>query len=222
MKLTGIKWVFLDLGWTLFNEARAHLERAEKTVQFLFACGKPVTVEELLAECDRAAAVFARSPFWGALASLGLTREEQSQVQECAPYAKELEVLYPEAEETLRELASRFSLGTIANQSLGTDRRLREHGVREYFDLVLASTELGVSKPDPKLFDLARESAGCSGVEIVMVGDRLDNDILPAKTAGWHTIRVRRGFHRNQEPRNAAESPDFTVDTVAEVPALLG
>ena len=54
-----------------------------------------------------------------------------------------------------------------------------------------------------------------------MIGDRLDNDIRPAKASGWRTIRVLRGFHRVQQPRDDSEEPDFTVSRLSEVPDLL-
>lgn len=221
MSLTGIRWVFLDLGWTLINEARAHLERCEKTAQALFALNKPVTVEALIEECDKAAAAFAPSPYWSALHNLGLTMEEQNMLRERIPYPKDLEELYPDAADTVKALSERFKLGVIANQSPGTEGRLIEFGIRDCFDLVFASTEEGVSKPDPRIFELAAAETGAEPHEIVMVGDRIDNDIRPAKASGWHTIRVLRGFHRVQQPRDEADKPDFTLKQLSDIPGLL-
>ena len=59
-------------------------------------------------------------------------------------------------------------------------------------DLVLWSWQLGFSKPDPYFFQtlLARLKARClAACEVLMVGDRADNDIAPARAAGlmtWH------------------------------------
>ncbi len=47
-----------------------------------------------------------------------------------------------------------------------------------------------------------------------MIGDRLDNDIRPARLLGWKTIRVAQGFARFQSPRDPWEEPDRTVATV--------
>jgi hypothetical protein len=54
----------------------------------------------------------------------------------------------------------------------------------------------------------------------VPLGDRLDNDIGPAKRAGWGTARILQGFSRNQEPRNLAERPDITFDSIAHLKEL--
>jgi len=220
MSWTKINWLFLDLGWTLINEARAHLERCERTVQSLFALNKPITVDNLIEECDKAAAAFAPSPYWGALQALGVTMEEQNALREQAPYPKDLEELYPDAADTVKALAKRLKLGVIANQPAGTEERLVKHGIRDYFDLVFSSTEQGVAKPDPRIFELAARATGVEPAQIVMVGDRLDNDIRPAKASGWRTVRILRGFHRLQQPRDEADRPDFTVRQLSDIPDL--
>lgn len=51
----------------------------------------------------------------------------------------------------------------------------------------------GVAKPDPAFFDKVLAVAGCPPEEILYVGDRLDNDVFPAKSAGMRTALLRRG-----------------------------
>jgi ribonucleotide monophosphatase NagD (HAD superfamily) len=56
-----------------------------------------------------------------------------------------------------------------------------------------------------------------------MIGDRLDNDIRPARLLGWNTIRVAQGFARFQSPRVSWDEPDLTTGSLAEMtPALIG
>ena len=55
----------------------------------------------------------------------------------------------------------------------------------------------------------------------VMVGDRLDTDIAPAKALGMATIRFRTGRHRRQKPRSLAETPDAEVTDVADLEAAI-
>ena len=55
-----------------------------------------------------------------------------------------------------------------------------------------------------------------------MIGDRLDNDIRPARHLGWKTIRVAQGFARFQSPRDSWDEPDLTANSLADVtPALI-
>ncbi len=60
-------------------------------------------------------------------------------------------------------------------------------------DFIASSTGWGVEKPSPAFFERVIEVAGCPAAQIAYVGDRLDNDVLPAKAAGMTAIFVRRG-----------------------------
>jgi FMN phosphatase YigB (HAD superfamily) len=44
-----------------------------------------------------------------------------------------------------------------------------------------------------------------------MIGDRLDNDIRPARLLGWKTIRIAQGFARFQSPRDGLDEADLTL-----------
>ncbi len=54
-----------------------------------------------------------------------------------------------------------------------------------------------------------------------MVGDRIDNDIAPAAALGMRTVLIRTGRHRDQQPRSAAELPDFEVTDVVGIRSAL-
>lgn len=54
-----------------------------------------------------------------------------------------------------------------------------------------------------------------------MVGDRLDNDIVPAKALGMKTLWVRQGFWRHTAPQAPEETPDFAVWSLREATRLL-
>ena len=74
-----------------------------------------------------------------------------------------------------------------------------------------SSTEVGLEKPDPAIFQLALSQSGCEPAQAVMIGDRLDNDIRPARLLGWKTIRIAQGFARFQLPRDGLDEADLTV-----------
>ncbi|WP_425065212.1 HAD family hydrolase [Reyranella sp.] len=57
--------------------------------------------------------------------------------------------------------------------------------------------------------------------ECILVGDRIDADIAPAKVAGMATIQFRSGRWRRQRPRSEMETPDAVVTDVAELEAAL-
>ncbi len=62
---------------------------------------------------------------------------------------------------------------------------------------------------------------GVSPAECILVGDRIDADIAPAKEAGMATIQFRSGRWRRQRPRSAAETPDAIVTDVTELEAAI-
>lgn len=130
------------------------------------------------------------------------------------------EKLYPEAKKCLEKLNSKYKIGIIANQSLGTEDRLRVSGLLKHIDLVIASAEEGVSKPDLKIFEIALKRAVCMPQNAAMIGDRLDNDIAPARTLGMRTVWIKQGFGKYSTPRTELEKADYIVNNLSEVSKL--
>jgi phosphoglycolate phosphatase-like HAD superfamily hydrolase len=62
---------------------------------------------------------------------------------------------------------------------------------------------------------------GMPAENCILVGDRLDKDIAPAKARGMATIQFRSGRYRRQRPRHEAETPDAVVTDVAELEAAI-
>jgi HAD superfamily hydrolase (TIGR01549 family) len=89
-------------------------------------------------------------------------------------------------------------------------------------DAILISDVLGVYKPETAFFDAIADVAGVDADRIAYVGDRLDNDVLPARTAGMRTVLLRRGpwGHLHAERPDAALA-DIVADSLAELPARL-
>jgi FMN phosphatase YigB (HAD superfamily) len=86
-------------------------------------------------------------------------------------------------------------------------------------DVVTSSASLGVRKPDPAFFERLLSLAGARPGEVAYVGDRVDNDVLPALAAGLVAFHVRRGpWGRLQQTPQGA----IAIDSLLEVPAYLG
>lgn len=94
-------------------------------------------------------------------------------------------------------------------------------GIGKYIDLSVSSAETGIAKPDPAIFRLALEQANCAAENAVMIGDRLDNDIIPAKQLGMHTIWVRQGLGGMADIKNAENIADHTVKSIGEILSYL-
>lgn len=112
--------------------------------------------------------------------------------------------------EVLRERGLR--LGAAGNMYAHHEDFLRPH-----LDFVGSSERWGVEKPAAAFFAHVVEEAGAPPAEILYVGDRVDNDVLPALEAGLQAIRIRRGEH------SQVESPAgvVTIGSLDELPGVL-
>jgi HAD superfamily hydrolase (TIGR01549 family) len=130
------------------------------------------------------------------------------------------EDLYPDVRPTLAALREAgLWLGIAGNQTVRAGTLLRAL-FAEDVDLIGTSDDWGASKPDPEFFRRVAEAVPFPAGEILYVGDRLDNDIRPARDAGMRTALIRRGPWGTIQAREpAAESlPTFRIDTLAELP----
>lgn len=111
-------------------------------------------------------------------------------------------------------------LGLAANQPPSSLDALDAAGFGAHFSFRGLSGTLGVRKPDQRLFLAACDSLEVSPNDCVMVGDRIDLDILPARQLGMTTVLYRTGPHRGQTPRSWLEVPDAEVATIGELTQL--
>lgn len=130
-------------------------------------------------------------------------------------------MLYPDCKQVLKTLHQHYKIGIIANQLPNLQARLGRFGIDSWIDLVVSSADVGLAKPDLAIFELALQQANCLAEGAVMIGDRLYNDILPAKQLGMQTIWIRQRFSRLTHVTNPAEAPDWTVDNLAEIEDIL-
>jgi putative hydrolase of the HAD superfamily len=102
--------------------------------------------------------------------------------------------LDPDAVPLLEALKKRFKVGLITNWEHGpTIPRLVDRlGVRQLLDDIVVSDDLGVAKPDPRIFEVALSRLGIPASNAVYVGD-MDLDARGSLDAGMHPVLVRRG-----------------------------
>jgi len=123
--------------------------------------------------------------------------------------------LRPRIPELLEDLTSLgLKLGLAANQPADIVDRMEVKGIAKYFASTDVSGHHGFHKPDVQLFLYACNALRVMPAECIMVGDRIDADIMPARQLGMRTVRLRTGRHATQEPRSEAERPDAEVTDV--------
>jgi HAD superfamily hydrolase (TIGR01549 family) len=208
------------MGNTLISEEAATACRIQRFADALNRYGVRVSIEEITSAYREASEEFAPRLVQRVLEKLTDHLELRKLIQREGPYPREMEVPYDGAIESLRLLSYHYKIGVIANQSPGSEDRLTRWGLMPFISVCIASAEIGVEKPDPAIFDLALRQAECTPSETVMIGDRLDNDIRPARMLGCRTVRVLQGPGRFQVPRDNLDEPDVTVSSVGLVPSI--
>lgn len=201
-----VKWLFFDVGSTLVDESLVYENRMRYIAQTI-----NVTYEYIY----KSALKFYKRNQKGDLELFKLYNLEELE------WNCDEEKLYVDTKECLKKLKCKYKIGIIANQSFGTTERLENFGILKYIDLVIASAEEGVAKPNKKIFEIALNKSGCEPNQAIMIGDRIDNDIVPAKALGMKTIWVKQGFRQYWNVQGEDESADLVVDNLTEIVAFL-
>ena len=197
-----IKWLFFDVGSTLVDESKVYEDRLKRIAEL-----SGLTYEQIYEYV------------------ISYYKENQKGDLEVAKkfgvelpkWKSQYERLYADTKDCLKKLSRTYKIGVIANQLLGTSERLENLGIRKYIDLVIASAEEGVSKPDRRIFEIALERSRCKPENAVMIGDRIDNDIVPAKQLGMKTIWVKQGFGSLWKITNEIEKADVEIDNLSDI-----
>ena len=206
MNREKIKWLFFDMGSTLIDESLAMEHRIKEVIE-----GTDITYEQFVEK----KVFFAKQNKPADLETLKFFGLKKT------PWHTEDERLYPETVACLECIHKQYKIGIIANQSLGSEERLKQFGIWKYIDVLVASAEEGVAKPDKRIFEIALTRAGCKPEEAAMVGDRLDNDIVPANDVGMYTIWIKQGNWVYASPREKLEYPDWTIFSLKELTELV-
>lgn len=102
--------------------------------------------------------------------------------------------------ELLDALRDHSRLGIVTNNSTAEQiEKLRALDIAKYFDTVVISEDVGVTKPDPKIFSIALERIGATAHETVFIGDNWTNDIVGAFNAGMTAVWL----DQNETPASA-------------------
>jgi len=199
----AVKAVAFDIGETLVDETRVwglYADRAGVTRLTFFAA--------LGAVIER------RDDHRNVFELLGIERRVDS-----IPY--EPDDLYPDSVPCMSALrASGYTLALVGNQPARTESFLRECGLE--VDLVASSESWGVAKPQPEFFQRVVEWLDVPPEQIAYVGDRVDNDVVPANEAGMVSVFVRRGpWGTLQAEWPEADQAAVQIDSLAALPEAL-
>lgn len=132
------------------------------------------------------------------------------------------EDLYLDALPAIRTLTDAgYRVAVLANQPAVRNAELRALGIAP--EVMAMSDEMGVAKPDPAFFARALQLMGDPAPgDVAYVGDRVDNDVLPAMAAGMRAVWVRRGPWGHIQQLPAGVQPALVVRSLEDVAARIG
>lgn len=121
-----------------------------------------------------------------------------------------------EARPVLDALVKKYPLLLVSNFYGNVEAVLIDFDLRKYFDDIIESAVVGVRKPDPAIFRLGVEALGLKPEEVLVVGDSLKKDILPAESIGCHVAWIKgKGWTADEDaashPAQIASLNDLLV-----------
>ena len=191
----AVEVVVFDIGETLVDETAAWIRIAR-------AAG--VTPFTLMATLG--AMIGQERPHWHAWETLGIERPRDE--------VWGVDEWYPDAHSCLaRVRAEGFRVGAVGNTPATVEDELRP-----LVDFVGSAEGWGLEKPDPRFFARLVEESGVEPAKIAYVGDRVDNDVVPALAAGMTAVHIKRGpwGYLQQPPAEA-----IRINTLDELPEAL-
>ncbi|KPL18563.1 MAG: hypothetical protein AMJ92_07290 [candidate division Zixibacteria bacterium SM23_81] len=226
-----LRWIFIDIGGPILDDGplfrylaealqrilreqghRVTEESFHKAMRLGWRQGAPSTLDFIVRHFTLSEEEFrgAKEAYWQVYRDL--SNEEY----------RSLQILRPGVPQALRELSSRFELATLSNNIVRVKGLLEDYGIAGFFSASGISEEVGYSKPDLRLFQHVLRQADCRPEEAMMVGDRLDNDILPAQSLGLMTahVKLEHNFGATSSALNGID-PDYEVDSLQELAQLL-
>jgi putative hydrolase of the HAD superfamily len=232
-----LKAVLFDLDDTLHDDTLTY-RRAAQAVANDVAAERGIAADPLMcayvAEADRFWQGLTPSAFDKPLVSLRVTMwraaleavgiDDEVLAVRCGAdynrYRRAFLELWPGALDLLGRLRARgLKLAMITNGMAETHRdKIAILNLEEAFDEIFIADEVGMVKPDVRLFALAAERLGVAPAECAMVGDRLERDVRGARDAGMFAVWMNV---RDETIPPGGPQPDATVRSILDVEGAL-
>ncbi len=240
MKFDSVKWVWIDLDDTLIdfhansrialrilydemNLGRFYaccddwIAAYEKNNKSLWSRYNRAEITKDFLRIERMRAVIAHAWHGGDDELVNLSWEMDSVYLSRLAEQKTLVEGAPEMLDYLRRRG--YNIGVLSNGfSQVQHLKIASAGLTDRIDMVILSDDIGVNKPDRRIYDYAMKQSGCPDFNAhVMIGDNPDTDIAGAVNAGWGAIY----FNRGKAEAPVAHERFVEIGSLASVVSLL-
>jgi putative hydrolase of the HAD superfamily len=114
-----------------------------------------------------------------------------------------------------------YKTAIIANADSDARNIIASCGLGDYFDVVVISEEVGIEKPDKRIFQAVLDKLGIEAKNAAMVGNRIDADIVGANRTGMISVWFRWNDRYHGIMVSEDERPDFMIKSLSELPGIL-
>jgi 2-haloacid dehalogenase len=151
--------------------------------------------------------------------ALGIDADLERFSETYLDHLAEASFLLAEAKELIAALAGRYRLGLVTNGLSRVQRpRLARSGIALFFEAVVISEEIGVAKPDPRIFAHALQCLVHSDASsVLMVGDSLSSDVQGGADSGIDTC----WYNPSGRPNDSPVRPTFEVARLSDLTEVL-
>ena len=134
-------------------------------------------------------------------------------------YRKSLTDIHQDIISTLKELKdSGIKLCLVSNADIIDKKYWDISPLKDYFDAVIFSCDVGIVKPDVKIYQLAMEKLSVSPAESIFVGDGGSNELYGAKAAGMTTVLTEFLIVKDRQTKEKiTKSADFIISNFKEI-----
>lgn len=217
MKLNKqIDWIFFDAGGVLLDETK-HEERRIKLISEVVKEYNPdITKEDISKVRQRASGILGGLTTNMIKLLLPDKNQQESAIVKVKMLGKSADqcgyaFIRPEAQDVVKKLSEKYSLGLLANQPKATKEKLKKAGVLKYFKFKDVSEDFNLRKPDPEFFKAIFRVTGADPNKSAIIDDNIERGLIPAKKLGMTTVWFKL------EDRKIIYDIDFTVTGLREL-----
>jgi HAD superfamily hydrolase (TIGR01549 family) len=215
-----IQNIFLDAGGVILNEAEFESKSAETITRIINQYNKKYVVENYWEDIDEAVYRFVPSVYdyilYKNINDIDKFKLVKMEYKNKVNSNTVLELM-DGIKEFLMEFSKYYRIGILGQYGTDFKKFLERENILQYFTYKEIQDDYKITKPDTRYYEAILKKCNCKSEESIMVGDRIDKDIIPAKMIGMKTIRIRTGIHKNQEPRTPFEIAEITVNKLTEI-----
>lgn len=134
--------------------------------------------------------------------------------------------IFPGTVETLMQLEKQFCLSVLTNRhAQSAVAQIKKNGLLPFFNFIIASDQVGVKKPDPKIMIPVFAKYGQAGISrenIILIGDTIEGDWQLAKAVGLEFFAVLAGgIHAREDFLKTGVPENHIINSITDLPALL-